>query len=270
MIKDILVHVDASDAGKHRVDLALEIAALTGARLTGAHVRHSAELAPIYKPSQIARAQELAEIDAALWAQQAEELFAARINGKSGAAWRALSGGMVECLAQEARTSDLVILGQYEWEGPATHHPLSLAEALVGRCGRPLLVVPEKASSLPKSVLVAWDGSREAVRALHDGLPLILAARATVKIAWFRERHEEEDLHRLREHLARHGVTVSGLVSLEVSGDTSGELLTRLRQGHFDLLVMGAFGHPAWFELLFGGTTAAAMLKADVPIFVSH
>lgn len=270
MIKDILVHVDASEAGKHRLDLARELTSLTGAQLTGTHVRHRAELAPIYRPSQIVRAQALAEEDAGWLAAEAERLFLSRTSGACRATWRALSGPMVECLAQEAQTCDLVILGQCEWEGPATHHPLSLAEALVGHCGRPLLVVPAQASHLPQSVLVAWDGSREAVRAVHDALPLILATGANVEIAWFRERHEEADLYRLREHLDRHGVTVSSLISLDAHGDTSAELLSRLQKGHFDLLVMGAFGHPAWFEFLFGGTTAAAMLKSEIPILVSH
>jgi nucleotide-binding universal stress UspA family protein len=271
MIKDILLHVDASDAGMRRLDFALELAALTASRLVGVHVRHAAELAPVYKPSQIARAHALVEDEAEQAAEEARQLFHSRTStSQVMVAWQALVGNMVDRLAEEARTCDLVILGQYEWEGPAINHPLSLAEALVGRCGRPLLVVPEQGSQLPKSVLVAWDGSREAVRALHDALPLIRSTGASVEIAWFRERHGEEDLGRVRDHLGRHGIPVSDLVALDAQGDAPAGLLARLNQGHFDMLVMGAFGHPTWFEFLFGGTTAAVMLKSNVPILVSH
>jgi nucleotide-binding universal stress UspA family protein len=271
MIKDILLHVDPSDAGMRRLDFALELASLTAARLVGVHVRHSAELAPVYKPSQIARAQALVEDEAKQAAADARQLFHSRTStSQVQLEWRDLAGNMVDTLAEEARTFDLVILGQYEWEGPPINHPLSLAEALVGRCGRPLLVVPVQPSKLPKSVLVAWDGSREAVRALHDALPLIRSTGATVEIAWFRERHEEEDLDRVRDHLVRHGITVSDLMALNAHGDAPTRLLARLNRGHFDMLVMGAFGHPTWFEFLFGGTTAAVMLKANVPILVSH
>jgi nucleotide-binding universal stress UspA family protein len=271
MIKDILLHVDASDAGMRRLDFALELAPLTGARLVGVHVEHSAELAPVYKPSQIARAQALVEEEAAEAAAEASQLFHSRTSASQvSTTWRGLTGSMVDTLAEEARTCDLVMLGQYEWEGPPINHPLSLAEALVGRCGRPLLVVPVQRSPLPKSVLVAWDGSREAVRALHDALPLIRSTGAAVEIAWFRERHGEEDLDRVRDHLARHDIIVSDLIALDARGDAPAALLTRLNEGHFDMLVMGAFGHPTWFEFLFGGTTAAVMLKSNVPILVSH
>jgi nucleotide-binding universal stress UspA family protein len=272
MIKDILVHLDASEAGARRLDLALQLAALVNGRLTGVHVTPPTELAPLYKPSQVAGALALAREGAFEDAGEAERIFQIHTrHSDSASEWRALTGNMVDVLAQEARVCDLALLGQYEWEGPATHHPLSLAEALVGHCGRPLLVVPGPwEPRIPKTALVAWDGSREAVRALHDALPLILAANLAVEIAWFREHHEIEDLQRVRRHLDRHGVSVTDLLALDTPGASTTRLLERLGEGHFELLIMGGFGHPAWFEFLFGGTTAAAMLKSQVPILISH
>lgn len=179
---------------------------------------------------------------------------------------------MVQAIAEEARTNDLVMLGQYEWEGSAVHHPLSLAEALVGPCGRPVLVVPgHKCFSVPKRALVAWDGSREAVRAIHDAIPLLRSCQTEISIAWFAEHHEAVDLRDLQDHLERHGLVVSDLLALRAhEPKVSAQLLTRLECDHFDFLVMGAFGHPAWFEFLCGGATASTLLKAKVPIYISH
>jgi len=73
-----------------------------------------------------------------------------------------------------ARYADLVILGQYEWQGHQVAHPLPIAQSVVSRCGRPVLVVP--AANEPTSfdrAAIASDGSREAVRNVHDALPLL-------------------------------------------------------------------------------------------------
>ena len=239
----------------------------------GLHVTPPTELAPVYKPSQIAGAKALVEQDAQADLQSAATLFERKVAGSNtDTQWRTSSGHMVAAITKEARTQDLVILGQYEWEGPAVHHPLSLAEAIVGPCGRPVLVVPgHKPFSLPKRALVAWDGSREAVRAIHDAMPLLLDCHTALTLAWFEERHEAVDLHELQAHLERHGIVVSDLLALRArEPEVSAHLLTKLEHDHFDLLVMGAFGHPAWFEFLFGGATASALLKAKAPIFISH
>ena len=101
-------------------------------------------------------------------------------------------------------------------------------------------------------------------------MPLLQAGHDIVEIAFIREGDADDDLGLLRDHLAHHGAKIDALVHMEAEGSTDARLLERIRAGHFDLLVMGAFGHPAWFEFLFGGTTAAALLKAQVPVFLSH
>jgi hypothetical protein len=77
-------------------------------------------------------------------------------------------------ISHRARYADLVILGQYEWQGSPETHPLPIAHPVVLRCGRPVLVVPAavQQSALAR-IAIAWEGSREAVRAVHDALPLL-------------------------------------------------------------------------------------------------
>ena len=268
MFKDILVHVDGTEEGSRRIDFAVNLAAAHGARLSGIHVSPHPEVPPIYKPSHIAQVREVVEKLDQLDAVAAEQVFREKVKG---APWTVASGHMADLICKASRVTDLLILGQYEWEGPAERHPLSLAEAVVAKCGCPVLVVPAEVSTSPPSrILVAWDGSKEATRALHDAMPLLQAGHDIVEIAFIREGDADDDLGLLRDHLAHHGVKIDALVHMEAEGSTDARLLERIRAGHFDLLVMGAFGHPAWFEFLFGGTTAAALLKAQVPVFLSH
>jgi hypothetical protein len=91
-------------------------------------------------------------------------------------------GGAAELIAL-AKAADLVIVGQHLHEAPASAE--FRPEEIVVACGRPLLLLPYAGtfSSVGKRVLVAWDGTREATRAVHDALPLIAAAEAVTVVS---------------------------------------------------------------------------------------
>lgn len=273
MIKDILVHVDATEAGGRRLDYAFDLADRHGARLTGIHVTPPVDVPPYYKPSVVERvAQSLAERN---WrdAEASEELFKQRsaVRGTQ-AHWSALEGHLARRVSEEARSADLVVLGQYESEGSPEHHPLTLADEVVSKCGRPILVVPDRGARVGQKyrALVAWDGSREAVRAVHDALPLLRVAGATVEIATIDEGDLPGSASPLADHLARHGLQGFGDRRLAERGSTGDTLVDELKAGDFDLLIMGAYGRPAWLEFLFGGTTKSALLNAATPVLISH
>src|ERR1019366_3398486 len=98
-----------------------------------------------------------------------------------------------------------VILGQGEWQEPPKRHPLPIAHSVVLLCGRPVLIVPVSVGSLvPVKVAVAWDGSREAVRAVHDALPLLKMAQTVHIVTMVSPTHGAglEDLQDLVVHLA--------------------------------------------------------------------
>ncbi len=118
--------------------------------------------------------------------------------------------------------------------------------------------------------LLAWDGSREAVRALHDALPLLRRAKTVLEIATIGDDETIGPLPDLLEHLKRHQIAIEGEVHLPENGSKASVLVERLKQGHFDLLIMGAYGHPAWLEFLFGGTTPSALMNSSAPVLVSH
>ena len=113
-------------------------------------------------------------------AQSAKAIFLEETaHGLVEARWFESQGEVAKGISDRARAADLVILGQDERQQPPERYPLPVAHSVVLRCGRPVLVVPNSAQSLPlDNVVVAWDGSREAVRAVHDALPLLRMAKA--------------------------------------------------------------------------------------------
>lgn len=272
MITDILVHVDGTEAGRRRTYYAFDLAERHNARLMGLHVNVSVDVPPYYKPSMIEQVATVLEEQSHQNAAASETAFrATAANRAIETAWQVLDGGMAREICNLARWSDLIIVGQYEREGTAERHPLSLAEDVAVDCGRPVLVVPAAVESgVLHRALIAWDGSREVVRALHDALPLLRHAKAAVEVATIDLATEGGGLRPLVDHLARHQIAVEGDVHLRRPGSTASVLVDRLKQGHFDLLVMGAYGHPVWLEFLFGGTTPSAVLNASSPVLLAH
>lgn len=175
MIRDLLVHVDGGQTGRRRVQFAADLAEQTGARLSGIHVTPPAEVPPLYKPSLVKKvAADLSSkltADARTAATVSREEAAQRL---PDARWFEATGDVVKGISDKARYADLVILGQYKRQGSPEAHTLPIVHSVVLRCGRPVLVVP---AILPQNALarivVAWDGSREAVRAVHDCLATI-------------------------------------------------------------------------------------------------
>jgi nucleotide-binding universal stress UspA family protein len=121
-----------------------------------------------------------------------------------------------------------------------------------------------------RRALIGWDGSREAARAVHDAIPLLLAARARVEVLVADEHGGSAPTADLIEHLGRHGILVDPARDLHIRNTAGDALLKRLAAREFDLLVMGAYGRPVWLEYLFGGTTRSALMRAPTPVLVSH
>jgi nucleotide-binding universal stress UspA family protein len=274
-MRDILVHVDASPAGAARVHSAIDLARQFGAPLTGLHVRPDVDLRAarlIELEAMVERAEEFIDEDA----RESHHLFLASVE-RAGVphVWRVASGDVARHIVDTARYVDLVILGQYERQGTAIHHPLPVCHAVGLRCGRPVLVLPgdtEKCVSLSR-VALAWDGSREAVRAVHDAMPFLTrATELDVLVVRPRAEHLADEVvspYLLTEHLAHHGIAVSSWTTLE--GDSVADALFHHIEGHrFDLLVLGAYAHPAWYEFILGGVTQSLLLRSPIPLLISH
>jgi nucleotide-binding universal stress UspA family protein len=275
MIRDILVHVDGGEAGRQRARFAVDLAVRTGARLTGLHVTPPAEVPPMYKPSHVAQVAAVNSAKLVLDVPVAAAVFREEIMSRlPDAHWfEAKEKEVAKGIADHARYADIVIVGQNERQGSPEAHPLPVAHSLVVQCGRPVLVVPPSVQpGAFARVAVAWDGSREAVRAVHDALPLLRLSQSAEIVTVVSPSAEvgEVDVKRFSEHLANHGIAVGSNVVRVRSAEEHDSLELQIEQGNYDLLVMGAYSYPRWVEFIFGGATQSILLSSKIPVLVSH
>jgi nucleotide-binding universal stress UspA family protein len=140
--------------------------------------------------------------------------------------------------------------------------------------GRPVLVVPYigPSGTLGKRVLLAWNATREATRAATDALPFLQAADEVlvVLVKPHSISHGEVPGADIGLYLARHGVHVKVETIEGVDIDAGNLLLSRAADLSSDLIVMGAYGHSRFSELVLGGVTRTMFESMTVPVLMSH
>lgn len=276
-IRDILVHLDATPAMPARLDLAAALAGRYGARLIGLAVIDIA-LPPIATPDgggaalgpllDAMRRDALAEAEG-IRARFEQTMSRTGIAGE----WRMVEGLSGELVAHHGRTADLVVLGQPD---PSDGAPNATAvfEGALFSSGRPVLVVPHtgRFGQVGRCPLIAWNGQREAARAIHDALPLIAGAERAVLLTVGPEPTEGEadPAAEILRHLAHHDLPVSA--AHEVAGDlaVADILLNRAAESGADLLVMGAYGHSRLREFVLGGATRSILRQMTLPVLMAH
>ncbi|MCR6632510.1 MAG: universal stress protein [Magnetospirillum sp.] len=271
MIKDILVHLDGGDRDPLRIGAALNLAKRFGSRLTGLFARSE------NMPAALVARRASDAYEAA--AKHSEEQFqaAAATSGVTVRWWRLAHGETGHVLHETlvaSRFHDLVVLGQHH-EGKDA--PEELVEHIILQSGRPALVLPAVGTypTIGTNVLVAWNGGREAARALHDAIPLVAGAE-NVEILTVRGQPAGKPGEgvplpplSIHDHLAVHGVAVTREV---LAGEDIGVmdlLLSRAFDQGADLLVMGAHGgyHLPFFK---GAGTRHILKHMTLPVLMAH
>jgi nucleotide-binding universal stress UspA family protein len=279
-LKDILVHLDATEQAHARLALAAQLAREHDAHLTGLGIVDL--VLPITMAADASGGAVLADLletmrqqaleQAALTQAMFQETL--RREGLAGG-WRLVEGAAAETLALHARYADLVVLGQHD---PAGSQPDSTAllEAALFDSGRPVLVVPHagRFGRVGQRVLVGWNASREAARAVHDALPL-LAQAASVTLLVVNPRrgpdgHGEEPGADMAAHLARHGLKVRAELAVLPEVADADALLNRAAELSADLLVVGAYGHSRLREFVLGGVTRTLLAQMTLPVLMAH
>jgi nucleotide-binding universal stress UspA family protein len=157
------------------------------------------------------------------------------------------------------------------FRGSIRHH---LVERALGESGAPVLMVPSGArtKSVGENVIVAWNGGREALRAVHDAMPALKRASSVTVFAFSsRPSALQESARLLIEHLGRHGVQARIADWTNARGLSPVEaLLAAAEDRSTDLIVAGAFGHSRLYEEIFGGVSVELLRQQSVPILMSH
>ncbi|MGX1307478.1 nucleotide-binding universal stress UspA family protein [Amorphus suaedae] len=273
-IRDIVVVTDLSGDQKP-ARLAVDLAEKTDAHVTGM----APALEPI-TPAYLAGPLPADILDRAREASEevADKALAAfneivRVQGVSGEASRfRLIEGAASGLIHRVRMSDLAVIGQ---DAPDSNEPAraALIEALLFETGVPVMVVPyiSKGSFNARHMMVAWDGSVTASRAVHAALPLMkLADKITVIIVDSGQRFAGEPGADVALYLSRHGLDVSIEQVPAVSGDVSAALLNFVSDRGVDIAVMGGYGHSRFREFVVGGATRGMLDAMTVPVVMAH
>ena len=257
-LRDILVCVDATAAGEGRLRIAAAIAREHSAHLSAAYVL------------QAANGERGAEV-----ADSVERRFRDAVHPHAVAGdWHLFLPGEGENLVALLKTVDLAIFGQAspEHRVPSGFRP----DDLVMAGGRPVLIIPYAGEfgAIGRRVLVAWDGTREASRALHDAL-LVIAEAKTVIVMTVRSDEASADrirlsLDRVVRHLARHGIPAHPEDALRGDIPISDLLLSRAADFDADLIVAGAYHHSPLREALLGGVSRELLQHMTVPVLMSH
>lgn len=274
--RTILVHTDSSSRCQVRVELACQLA-----RRFGAHVIGLNALSAVYVPGyavSLGGGQVFIESQksfAAEQAAQAEALFkqaVARADVAS-AEWRASKEDAPGVVAMHARYADLVVIGQH-CPSVMLNVDADFAERVVIAAGRPVLLVPYAGSfpTLGRRVLIAWNATREATRAVTDAIPLLRQAELVQVTAFRLQRgaHGEEPGADIALFLTRHGVRVEVKADYAEDIDVGNELLSRAADMSADLIVMGAYGHSRLKEMVLGGATRTILDTMTVPVLMAH
>ena len=187
--------------------------------------------------------------------------------------WRVADGLAEEVVAAHARYADLVIIGQAEPDAAATTTPPDLAETVAIAGERPVLIVPHIGVTKPpgKTVMLCWNGTREAARAATGALPILKKAdKVIILLSIPGTMATEQPGASVARWLARHGVKAVVQRDTAADSDVGGVILSRAADQDADLIVMGLYGHSRMREWVLGGASRTLLASMTVPLLVAH
>ena len=278
-LKNILVHMDATDRCEERLHLAGGLTQRHDAHLPGLFVIPE-PFYPIYSdgayfPQEMMDNWEKEEQENA---EKSGKIFQEFVNAQSiHGEWRSEQGPIGQVVSRHARYADLTILGKGSLDDPKHYPDPFLAEDVVMESGRPVLVVPNAGhfDGFGKRILVCWNASRESVRAVNDAMPLLQAADKVTILAVNPDKtrngdHGDIPSADIALYLARHGVKAEAASTQTDQSDIGEIILSRAFDVDADMIVAGAYGHSRTKEWILGGVTKTLLHETTVPAFMSH
>jgi len=175
-------------------------------------------------------------------------------------------------LGRIGRRFDLVVVGQPDRAKSAPDQVVD--EGVLFGSGRPVIFVPfiQKSGVALDRVMICWDGSRAAARAVADGLPFLKKAKQ-VEIVIVSEKPNKKDEipgADLGQHLARHGLKVEIEHITAPDINVASAILSYVADSGTDMIVMGGYGHSRLREFVLGGVTRGMLESMTVPVLMSH
>ncbi|TNE38139.1 MAG: universal stress protein [Alphaproteobacteria bacterium] len=272
-VKTILLHLSNDSQLDVRIETALALA-----------VEHDAHIKAVYTIAQVtvpasfmgyvppefveqSRAQE--EKNAAAAAEKLKSA-AARVDRTVEVIIE--EGYAPDILNDHALAADLVILGQGDPSAENNVQTRYIAEEMVVSSPRPILVVPftGKYREFGGHVLIAWNNSREASRALHEALPFLEKASKVTLLSVNSKDDDTGENDDIITHLKRHGINATFKAGVWPDLDVGDAILGALVDYSANMLVMGAYGHNRLREMILGGATKTILGHMTAPVLFAH
>ncbi len=273
-LTSILVHLADDAASDARLGVASKLALTAGAGVTALYTMSAIGAEALYGLEAVPALIESHRRNNRERAAGVETAFRAHAERQGlKAEWRCEEGDAAALVSRHARYADLAIVGQRsDATDDARHYYPRIAEEIVLNSGRPVIVVPYIGGpeTVGERVVVAWNGSREAARALNDALPILKLADQVTVLAIDPDGAGRIPGADIAAHLARHGVRAEA-TQLPSGGLGIGDaLLSRAADLGCDLIVMGAYGHSRVREYVMGGASRHIFEHMTVPVLMAH
>ena len=278
MYKTILVHIDETARSAHRTGVAARLALINEAHLVGAAMTGvPAYLLPLGDLEMGLQTVGLPIAALRAEAHRSLDLFeaAATREGVQSIERRCVDEEPGIGLGMQTRFCDLVVISQSAPDEFLPRLRSDFPDYVVLNSPRPVLVLPIAGSpvTLGQRITVAWNGSTEAARAIATALPMLQAARQVDLVVF--DADIQDDLHGeepgadIALYLARHGVRAD-VSARPADLDEGQSLLAFAREKKSDLIVMGAYGHSRFREIILGGMTRDLLATSTIALWMAH
>jgi nucleotide-binding universal stress UspA family protein len=275
MIKDIVVNLNVSAKDSPAGNYAIAVAAAFDAHLTGIAFLYD-PIVPLSGAGHVPAEVIVTQHDYQDAVRAVRERFAAA-SADAGITAKQLTlsasaVGAGDQFGKIARRFDLAVVGQAEPETNASEG--IIVEAALFDSGRPVIIVPyiQKAPLKLDRVMVCWDGSRAAARAIGDAMPLMQRAGSVEVVAVTNERGKQDQVEGadIGAHLARHRLNVEVKRIPLGDIDVADMLLSHAADAEIDFIVMGGYGHSRLRQFVLGGVTRSILRSMTAPVLMSH
>jgi len=276
MIKDIVVNLSVEPSRDIAGPYAISVADAFGAHLAAVAFSYDPIIPPTimggvpasFIDEQRAENEKAAKDAVARFDEAARR---AGISFESRSMTASVAGG-ADTFGRIARRFDLSIVGQTEPDKVAPEE--LIVEGALFDSGRPVLVVPyiQKGGLKLDRVMVCWDGSRNATRAVADAMPLLHKAKAVDVVIVANDKGKDDELPGadIAQHLARYDLAVDLKRIVATDTDVANTLLSHAADTSADFIVMGGYGHSRLREFILGGATRGILASMTVPVLMSH
>lgn len=274
--KTVLVQVDANPRSAARLQVARALAANFTAHLTALYAANPTKflMSPISPEAAVMVGQAIE------WDDRREANARAMVMAQcqnDGAHWDLLvdRGPPEAACLRHAVYADLLVLGQTDPEG-GSEVPQNFAARVLCATSAPVLIVPHAGdiSTVGQRILISWNASVQAARAVRGALPLLQRAAEVHIVTYDQGQDDLDDIPmpgaNLATYLMRHGVNATVLDASSGNSDVARLLLAQATELGSDLIVMGGYGHSRAFEIVMGGMTRSVLASMTIPVLLAH